>query len=58
MTKSSKIKIGIVGISGRMGKSIARAIQKSSDVMLTAGCEYKKLPADLIAWNSQCFLPF
>ena len=42
MTKSSKIKIGIVGISGRMGKSIAMAIKKSSDVMLTAGCEYKK----------------
>ena len=42
MKKSSKIKIGIVGISGRMGKSIAMAIQKSSDVMLTAGCEYKK----------------
>ena len=42
MKKGSKIKIGIVGISGRMGKSIAMAIQKSSDVMLTAGCEYKK----------------
>ena len=42
MKKSSKSKIGIVGISGRMGKSIAMAIQKSSDVMLTAGCEYKK----------------
>lgn len=42
MKKNSKIKIGIVGISGRMGKSIARAVQKSPDVLLTAGCEYKK----------------
>ena len=42
MKKKAKIRIGIVGISGRMGKSIAMAISKSSDVVLTAGCEYKK----------------
>ena len=40
--KKAKIKIGIVGISGRMGKSIAMAISKSSDVILAAGCEHKK----------------
>ena len=40
--KKKKIKIGIVGISGRMGKSIAMAIKKSTDAVLTAGCEYKK----------------
>ena len=43
MKKKAKIRIGIVGISGRMGKSIAMAISKSSDVMLTAGCEHKDI---------------
>ena len=42
MKKKAKIRIGIVGISGRMGKSIAMAINKSSEVILTAGCEHKK----------------
>ena len=42
MKKKVKIRIGIVGISGRMGKSIAMAISKSSDAILTAGCEHKK----------------
>ena len=42
MKKKAKIRIGIVGISGRMGKSIAMAISKSPDVILTAGCEHKK----------------
>ena len=42
MKKKAKIRIGIVGISGRMGKSIAIAIKKSPNVILTAGCEHKK----------------
>ena len=42
MKKKAKIRIGIVGISGRMGKSIAMAISKSSDVILAAGCEHNK----------------
>ena len=42
MKKKAKIRIGIVGISGRMGKSIAMAISKSPDAILTAGCEHKK----------------
>ena len=42
MRKKTKIRIGIVGISGRMGKAIALAIKKSSDLVLTAGSEYKR----------------
>ena len=41
MKNKTKIRIGIVGISGRMGKSIAMAIKKNTDVILAAGCEYK-----------------
>ena len=41
VTKNKKIKIGIVGIEGRMGKSIAIAVLKSSGVELVAGIEHK-----------------
>jgi 4-hydroxy-tetrahydrodipicolinate reductase len=42
MKNKTKIRIGIVGISGRMGKSIAKAIKKNTDAILAAGCEYKE----------------
>ena len=40
VTKNKKIKIGIVGIEGRMGKSIALAVLRSSGVELVAGIEH------------------
>ena len=42
MKNQKKVRIGIVGISGRMGKSIAKAIKKNPNLILTAGSEYKK----------------
>ena len=42
MKKKAKTRIGIVGISGRMGKSIVVEITKSPDVILASGCEHKK----------------
>ena len=40
VTKNKKIRIGIVGIEGRMGKSIALAVLKSSGVELVSGIEH------------------
>jgi 4-hydroxy-tetrahydrodipicolinate reductase len=40
--KNKKIKIGVVGVEGRMGKSIALAILNSKGVELEAGIEHKK----------------
>ncbi len=40
--ENKNIKIGIVGVEGRMGKSIALAVLKSAGVELVAGIEYKK----------------
>ena len=42
VTKNKKIRIGIVGIEGRMGKSIALAVLKSSGVELVSGIEHSK----------------
>ena len=42
MSSKSKIKIGIVGISGRMGRAIALQVYKDTSLILASGCEYKK----------------
>ena len=42
VTINKKIRIGIVGIEGRMGKSIALAVLKSSGVELVSGIEHSK----------------
>ena len=40
--KKKQVRIGVVGISGRMGKAIALAAKKNSNVILMSGCELKK----------------
>ena len=45
MKRNEKVKIGIVGISGRMGKAIAINVLESSETKLEAGSEKKNHPS-------------
>jgi 4-hydroxy-tetrahydrodipicolinate reductase len=42
MINKKKVKIGIVGVSGRMGKSIVLAAKQYPNVIISSGSEYKK----------------
>ena len=42
MNKTKNVNIGIVGVAGRMGMSIATAALKSANIKIKAGSEHKK----------------
>ena len=42
MKNNKKIKIGVVGVSGRMGKAIVLAAKQNPNVIITSGSEHKK----------------